>query len=90
MRAVPVQFDPQQKPYLAILIKASSGISRSQLNIFNSEGECVFQELMSKTLGITNVELYKGKESLLIGDSKSGIWIYNIIIHHQKPNIMKK
>jgi hypothetical protein len=76
IRGVPVRFEPQNKPHLAVITDFSFPKNRAMLSIFSPEGELVYQEMLYSTRGINVIDNPDGSESLLVGDGAETVWIY--------------
>lgn len=76
IRGVPVRFEPDKKPYLAVITGFRSALSKTMLSVFSPEGQLVYQEMLNSTRGINVVKKNDGPESLVVGDGDR-IWLYD-------------
>lgn len=78
IRGVPVRFELQNKPYLAVITDLSFPKNRAILNIFSPEKELIYQEILHSTRGINVIDNADGSESLLVGDGTENVWLYKM------------
>lgn len=76
--AVAVKLNPQQQPYLAVMIHGSSGYARSALLVFDPTGRLVFQEERNKLRSILAVPRSDGKGEVLLVGGMDGVIEYQI------------
>ena len=68
-----VKFDPDEKPYLAVLSHGSSGYARSVLLIFGPNGHLVWQEELNKLRTLIAVPSADQKREVLLVGGMDGI-----------------
>jgi hypothetical protein len=73
-----VQFDPEQKPFLAVMSHGSSGYARSVLLIFDPDGRLVWQEELNKLRTILAVPTADGKGEVLLVGGMDGVIEYTL------------
>jgi len=75
---ISVQLETDGDPYLAVLARGSSQIDRSQLTIFNPDGNVIYKEIMKKCIGLLPLKESKtAAESILIYE-KGTLWAYSL------------
>lgn len=76
-QGVSVKFKANERPYLAVLTKYRQASKRSMLSVFSPKGELIYQELLISSDGISAIENSDNSESLLVGEGREKVWIYN-------------
>jgi len=78
IRGVPVKFESDKQPYLAVLTDFRAATGKAMLSVFSPEKQLIYQEIINSSRGISVLPNPDGSESLLVGDGGKNIWIYEM------------